>query len=488
MINNAYFLEHCQNIQLFCHKYRQNIQLFYHQYRQNIQIFIDGIPFLWYNQHIKKEFYMLKRKIYQELIEWKKTKGKECLLVKGARQVGKSYIIREFGKTYDSFIEINFYENPEFKTIFEGDLTPSEIYKRISLSFPKVKFIEGNTLIFLDEIQHCPNARTAIKFLATDDKYDVVSSGSLLGLCYKDIVSIPVGYERQIEMNSLDFEEFLWAYGYDASSISSLKSYFDSKERIPDFLHEKFSKILREYLVVGGMPDVVNVFFKTNNFQEVYQKQLSLLTEYEEDIKKYAKTVDRQKIKDCYYSIPRQLAKEYTKFQYTTVAPRSSYKKYENALDWLSDAGMIKLVFNVSTPQLPLKAYEKSNEFKIYATDIGLTTALYGIETQTALVNNVLKGPAKGGIYENLIFDILNKKGYTLHYMKKENNIQEIEFLIEQKCAIIPIEVKSKRGETHSLNEFLREWNPPYAYKLTSTNIGQIDNKITIPHYMAAFI
>lgn len=431
---------------------------------------------------------MLKRKIYQKLLEWRETKKNKCLLVKGARQVGKSYIIREFGKSYESFIEINFYENPESKTIFDGDLTPTEIYKRISLQRPNVKFIEGKTLIFLDEIQHCPNARTAIKFLALDNRYDVISSGSLLGLHYKDIVSIPVGYETQIEMHALDFEEFLWAYGYDENAIATLKAYFDSKERIPDSIHEKFSQILREYLVVGGMPDAVNTFFETNNFQAVHQKQIDLLNEYEEDIKKYAKITDRQKIKDCYYSIPRQLAKEYTKFQYTTVSPRGSYKKYENALDWLNDAGMIKLVYNVSTPQLPLRAYEKSNEFKIYATDIGLTTALYGFETQTALVNDILKGPAKGGIYENLIFDILNKKGYMLHYVKKENNTQEIEFLLEQQCAIIPIEVKSKKGETRSLNEFLKEWEPPYAYKLTNTNIGQVDTKITIPHYMAMFL
>ena len=432
---------------------------------------------------------MLKRKIYQTLLEWKNTKKDECLLVKGARQVGKSYIIREFGyDNYESVIEINFYQHPEYKVIFDGDLTPTEIYKRISLQLTNVSFVEGKTLLFLDEIQHCPNARTAIKFLAMDKRCDVISSGSLLGLHYKEIVSIPVGYEKQIDMYSLDFEEFLWAYGYNDDTIENLKSYFVSKEKIPHPVHDKFNHLLKEYLVVGGMPDVVNTFFETNNFLTVYQKQLDILNQYEEDIKKYAKGSERQKIKDCYYSIPRQLAKEYTKFQYTTVAPRGNLRKYENSLDWLVDAGMIKLVYNVSTPQLPLKAYEKTNDFKIYTTDIGLTTALYGFETQTALISDVLKGPAKGGIYENLIFDILTKKGYTLHYVKKDNNSQEIEFLIEQNCAIIPIEVKSKKGETTSLNKFLKEWNPPYAYKLTSTNIGQADIKITMPHYLTTFI
>ena len=432
---------------------------------------------------------MLKRKIYQTLLDWKNTKRNECLLIKGARQVGKSFIIREFGrKNYESFIELNFYQHPEYISIFDGDLTPDEIYKRISLQLLGVNFIEGKTLIFLDEIQHCPNARTAIKFLAQDNRYDVISSGSLLGLHYKEIVSIPVGYEKQIDMYALDFEEFLWAYGYDDIAINNLKEYFLSKEKIPHAIHDKFQQIVREYLVVGGMPDVVNVFFETQNFQAVHQKQIDILREYEEDIKKYAKTTDRQKIKDCYYSIPRQLAKEYTKFQYSTVSPRSTAKKYENALEWLDDAGMIRCVYNVSTPQLPLRAYEKQNEFKVYATDIGLTTALFGFETQAALVQDILKGPAKGGIYENLIFDMLIKRGVNLHYVKKENSMQEIEFLVEQNCLIIPIEVKSKKGETHSLNEFLKEWNPPYSYKLTSTNIGEVENKITLPHYMAMFI
>lgn len=432
---------------------------------------------------------MLKRKIYNALSEWKSKKKQECLLVTGARQIGKSFIIREFGKNnYKSYIEINFYEHPEYINIFDGDLSPEEIYKRISLQVADVKFIEHDTLIFLDEIQHCPNARTAIKFLAIDDKYDVISSGSLLGLHYKEIVSIPVGYEKQIKMYSLDFEEFLWAYGYNEKAIVNLKEYFDKKEKVPESLNNKFGQIMREFLVVGGMPAVVNTFFETNNFQEVYDKQLSILNEYKEDIKKYAKTTERQKISDCYYSIPRQLSKEYTKFQYKTVTPNGSARKYENSLDWLTDAGMICKVFNVSTPQLPLNAYEQPDQFKIYATDIGLTTALYGFETQAALINDKLSGPAKGGIYENLIFDVLNKRGYKLHYLKKENNSQELEFLLEQNCTVIPIEVKSKKGATVSLNAFLKDWNPPYSYKISAQNVGQADNKITLPHFMAMFI
>ena len=432
---------------------------------------------------------MLKRKIYDTLLEWKEKKHQDCLLVKGARQVGKSFIIREFGRNnYRSFIEINFYEHPEYKTIFDGELTASEIYKRISLQVPEVRFIDHDTLIFLDEIQHCPNARTAIKFLAIDDRYDVISSGSLLGLYYKDIVSVPVGYETPVNMYSLDFEEFLWAYGYDEKTVGLLKEYFESKEKIPPSVNDRFHKILREYLIVGGMPAVVNTFFETNNFQETYAKQISILTEYENDIKKYAKTTDRQKIRDCYYSIPRQLSKEYTKFQYKTVDPKGSAKKYENSLDWLIDAGMIQKVHNVSAPLLPLAGYEQPDQFKIYATDVGLATAMFGFQTQAALMNDTLTGPAKGGIYENLVFDMLVKRGYKLNYIKKTDSSQEIEFLIEQNCTVIPIEVKSSNGSTLSLNQFLREWNPPYTYKLIGGNVGMSESKITIPHYLAMFI
>ncbi len=432
---------------------------------------------------------MLKRKIYSDLLNWKSKKNQDCLLIKGARQIGKSFIVREFAKgNYKSYIEINFYEHPEYKTIFDGSLSATEIYKRISLAIPEVNFIEHDTLIFLDEIQHCPNARTAIKFLAIDNRYDVISSGSLLGLHYKDIVSIPVGYETQLEMFSLDFEEFLWAYGYDENAIKNLYTYFLSKKTIPDSINVKLNQLIREYIVVGGMPEVVNTFFKTNNFQEVHKKQLSILAEYEDDIRKYANLPDRQKIRDCYYSLPRQLSKEYTKFQFKVVDPNGSARKYSNAINWLLDAGMIKLIYNVSTPQLPLKAYEKPDQFKVYGTDIGLVTAMYGFETQSALVQNILKGPAKGGIYENLIFDILTKLGIPTSYLKKDGNAQEIEFLIEKDCQVVPIEVKSSRGSTMSLNEFIDEFNPNVAYKFTSTNIGKVGSLITLPHYMAIFL
>lgn len=432
---------------------------------------------------------VLKRKIYDELLHWKAKKSKECLLIQGARQIGKTFIIEDFGKKqYASYIYLNFYENPEHRQIFDGSLEAAEIYKKISLYVRDVHFVAHDTLIFLDEIQDCPNARTALKFLAIDDLYDVIASGSLLGLHYKEMASIPVGYERTMEMYSLDFEEFLWAIGRTPDAVSALHTYFDKKEKVEEGIHEQYLSLLREYLVVGGMPEVVNTFLKTNNYQEVYATQKKILESYREDIKHYATAAVRQKISDCYLSIPRQLAKEYTKFQYRVVSKEGNARRYENCLNWLVDAGMIKLCTNVSTPCFPLVAYEKPEQFKAYVTDIGLLTSLYGYETQVALLKDTLTGPAKGGIYENLVFDMLIKRGFSLNYFKNDSNTQEIEFLFTQNGAVIPVEVKSKRGATISLNHFIATYAPPYAYKLIAGNIGVSESKITLPLYMAMFI
>lgn len=432
---------------------------------------------------------MLKRKIYDELLTWKNKKNRECLLVQGARQIGKTFIIEAFGKDqYTDYVYLNFYQNPEYKEIFEGSLEAAEIYKKISLYVREVHFTEHDTLIFLDEIQDCPNARTALKFLAMDDRYDVIASGSLLGLHYKEMISIPVGYERTMEMYALDFEEFLWAVGRTPEAIDALKGYFDRKEKIEDGIHRQFMQLLREYLVVGGMPEAVNVFLKTNNFQEVFGTQKKIMESYREDIKHYTSSAIRQKISDCYLSIPRQLAKEYTKFQYKVVSKEGNARRYENCLNWLVDAGMIKLCVNVSTPQFPLVAYEKPNQFKAYVTDIGLLTSLYGYETQAALLKDTLVGPVKGGIYENLVFDMLIKRGFTLNYYKNDNNTQEIEFLFAREGAVIPVEVKAKRGATISLNNFIAEYDPPVAYKLVAGNLGVCDGKVTLPLYLAMFL
>lgn len=432
---------------------------------------------------------MLKRKFYNYLVDWKHTKDKECLLVKGARQIGKTYIIDQFGKeNYKTYVYINFVENPEYMEIFEGALSANEIYKKLSLHLFGVKFIEKDTLIFLDEIQECPNARTALKFLAIDNKYDVIASGSLLGISYREVSSIPVGYERQVDMYSLDFEEFLWAIGISDTAISYVKEFFDSKQKVPNDTNNKMFEYLREYIVVGGMPDVVNTYVNTKNFSEVQRAQEKIIRSYYEDMIKYAPPTEKPKVRSCFDSIPKQLAKENKKFQFSVVEKKSTSRKFGNSLEWLDDANVIQRCYNVSTPQFPLKAYEKEDYYKIYMNDIGLLVAMYGFDMKLSILNNTLKGPAKGGIYENLISDILIKRGYKLNYYKTENDSQEIEFLLSLNGDIIPIEVKAGNGASVSLNTFIKNYNPPIAYKLINGNIGISDTKLSMPLYMAMYI
>ncbi len=432
---------------------------------------------------------MLKRKFYDKLLEWKNNHKQTCLLVKGARQIGKTFIIDLFGReNYESYIYINFIEMPQTKDIFSGELTADEIYKLLTLVMPEVKYIEHNTLLFLDEIQECPQARTALKFLAIDGRFDVIASGSLLGISYKEVTSIPVGYEEQVEMYSLDFEEFLWAVGYDNKKILSLREYFDKKEKVPDVIHEKMMSLLREYVVIGGMPAVVNRYIEMHHFGEVQNMQQMILDSYFDDISKYASNTEKPKVKNAYLSIPKQLAKENKKFQFSVVEKKATARKYENSIEWLRDASLARMVYNVSAPDFPLTAYEKDNQYKLYISDIGLLTALYGFDMKKAVIDNTVKGNVKGGIYENLVLDILSKSSHKLHYYRTDNGSVEIEFLITKDAQIIPIEVKAGNGSTISLNTLLEKTDIPYGYKLISGNVGVNGKKIVMPLYMAMFI
>ena len=439
---------------------------------------------------------MLKRKIYEKLLDWKSNRGQHCLLIKGARQVGKTYIVREFGKAeYESFIEINFLEHPEFKIIFDGDRSAETIFKNISYNIPNVKLVPHKTLLFLDEIQKCANARTALKFLAQDERFDVIASGSLLGLAYgrdddkevEEIESIPVGYEKPIMMYPLDFEEFLWAYGYGKDTISYLKSFYDTKEKVPEQINEKYLSLIREYIVVGGMPEVVADFMENKDFSRVQEIQDKVLASYADEISQHAKGSEKVKVRSCYDSIPRQLARENKKFKYSEIEKKATARKFGDSIQWLSDASMVNICLNTTTPQLPLKAYEKDNEFKVYMNDTGLLMALYGFTTKQALLNNKLKGAAKGGIYENLVAQMLIQRGYSLHYYKPDDN-SELEFVIEKDMEIAPVEVKAGNTATVSLDRFIERFGSANAYKVAGSNVGTNGVKLTIPHYMVMFL
>ena len=445
---------------------------------------------------------MLKRKIYDVLLAWKEAKNKnqlkEVLLIKGARQVGKSYIVEKFGNNkelYDSFININFIERPELKNAFKGNKDPNQIYLNLSLLLPDMKLIPGRTLFFLDEIQNSGDARTALKFLAMDSRFDFIASGSLLGLEYGEDgdanvevpESIPVGYESVVTMYPMDFEEFLWAKGYNDTHISELKQYFDKKQKVPDAINNKMEQLFREYIVVGGMPEVVSAFVENNDFNEAIRIQDKILKDYSEDISKHAKGEQKIKVKACYESIPKQLSKELKRFQYAFVEKGQTSRKYGGSIKWLKDSSLVNACYNISKPEIPLIAYEKDGQFKMYLNDTGLLTELYGRETKIAILSNTLKGNGKGAIYENVVSQLLRAKGYSLHYYHPDDD-HELEFVIEKNGEVLPIEVKAGNAASASLNIFIKEFSPSISYKLINGNIGFVDKKYTIPHYMILFL
>lgn len=433
---------------------------------------------------------MLRRKIYDKLLAWKNNKGKkDAILLRGVRQCGKTYIVREFGKReYKNFIEINFIERPDMQAVFSGNLDVDNMVQQIKLSMPGCQFIPGETLLFLDEIQDAPNARTSLKFWTQDGRFDCIASGSLLGIDYKNEVSIPVGYEQHLIMRTLDFEEFLWALGVEVNLKEMLAPYVDGAKRVPEAMHNSLNKYLQEYMVVGGLPEVVDTYIATKDFYQVHLLQEKILRDYQDDIAKYALNQDKIKAKQCFLSIPRQLSKENHKFQYSVVEKKATARKFTSSLDWLHNAGLIDFAYNVNSPWFPLKTYVKEDQFRVYLCDIGLLVAMYGYQLKIALLSDVLEGPAKGGIYESLVADILAKRGEELYYYKKEDSTLEIEFILERDCKLVPVEVKARKGSTRSLNELLKIDNIERGYKLTAQNTGVVEKKITLPLYMAAII
>ncbi len=443
---------------------------------------------------------MLRRKTYDLLLDWKKhrheTGLKEALLIKGARQVGKSYLVEKFGENeYESFIEINFVRRPELKSVFSGSKEPENIYNKLSIYFPEMKLIPGKTLFFFDEIQNCGGARTALKFLACDLNYDFIASGSLLGLEYgedgdKDVEvpdSIPVGYESPLTMYSMDFEEFLWAKGYKQEQLLYIKSFFDSGEKVPPMINEKFESLFREYMIIGGMPEVVASYTKTNDFNEAFRIQKKIICDYQSDISKHAKGEEKTKVRACYDSIPKQLARELKRFQYSFVEKKQTSRKYGGSVKWLKDSELVNACYNVREPYIPLMANEIEEQFKMYINDTGLLTEMYGREAKIGILNNTIKGNARGAVYENVVAESLVKRGYALHYYKPDDD-HELEFLIEKDGTVVPIEVKAGNNPSASLNAFIKDFSPSVAYKLISGNSGVIENKKTMPHYMVMFI
>ena len=437
-----------------------------------------------------------RRKFYDRLLRWKVEKHQECLLVKGARQIGKTFIIEKFGhEQYESFLEFNFVLDPEACSIFDGSLKAEDLYRKISAYDATRRLLPGRTLIFLDEIQECPNARTALKSFALDGRYDVVASGSLLGIKHKnkksrtksEPKSIPVGYERQVVMHSMDFEEFLWARGVTEDAITALKEFHDAMEPVPDAVNRRYTDLVREYMIVGGMPAVVKAYVEAGDFGPVQDEQNKILASYIDDIHKYADSTDIPKIEACYRAIPRILAKENRKFKYAEVEKGGSERKYGASVEWLCDAALASRAVNVTVAELPLNAHVLDDRFKLYLSDIGLLSAMYGAETKRLLYSGKLVGNAKGGLYENLVAGMIERVGLPLFYFKTEDGSREVEFLVERDGGVVPVEVKSSNGATVSLNELLDKPGVPQGYKFVDGNVGVVGKKRTMPHYMAMF-
>ena len=443
---------------------------------------------------------MLKRKIERYLANWKRTPNKKPLVIKGIRQCGKTYIVQKFAKdNYENVVYINFILEPDKKLAFAGSLDVDTITLNLSALLPGSRFVADKTCIILDEIQDCRDARTALKAFQIDGRFDVIATGSLLGVRgYGDKKSgkeameqdsIPVGYETVVEMYPLDFEEFLWANGISEEVIDKVKSCFDNETPVPEGLHKAMMELLYRYVVVGGLPAVVNCFLETKNIELIYQMQSNLVAEYEEDMVKYANDADKPHIRECFESIPKQLAKENKKFQYSVVRKGGRAAEYMGSIQWLEDAGIVRRCYNTRITELPLEGNAVKDCFKVYATDIGILMAMLDYGTQA----DILKGNLlayKGAIFENLIADFLCKSGQKLYYFHKDSGL-ELDFLVRFKGECVVLEVKAKSGKVKSLRTILKNkhvYHVNHGIKLGQYNVGRENDILTMPLYMGFLI
>ncbi len=435
---------------------------------------------------------MLERKISKQLSDWADRKDKKCLVVQGARQVGKTFAIERFAEErYEEVMEINFKQMPSAGEIFSGDLTVDNMVMAMRFRFPEKKIATGTTLIFLDEIQECEEAITSLKFWATDNRYDVIASGSLLGIDYKRASSYPVGYVDYIKMYGLDFEEFLWGMGVPHDMTISIRGYLQSKTEIPAAVHSQLMAYYRKYIATGGMPEAVQKYIDTNDFRDVDNVQRSLLEGYRYDIAHYATAEEKLKAEKCYLTLASQLLdKENHKFQYKEIESGARGQKYYTSIEWLLRADIVHLCRQVTAVKYDLSDYLKEKSFRAYTTDLSLLVSMKDFSLKRHIVENTLSGNTKGGLYECAIADALYKKGYELYYYKNETTKKELDFVIQIDGQAVPIEVKSGNGRATSLNSIVKKEKAiPYAYKFIDGNIGAgEDGVITLPLYMASFL
>lgn len=430
--------------------------------------------------------YKLRRKIDDYLINWKKNPDRMPLIIKGARQIGKTSSIEHFAENYKNFVEINFIDEPQYTKIFASGYSPENVIKEISFINPAFKFVPYETLILFDELQACPDCATCLKFFKIDGRYDVICSGSLLGINYEEVTSVSVGYKEDYEMHSLDFEEFLWAKGYSQNQIESIFSHIKNTELFSENEFDVWMNCFKEYMITGGMPRVVNKFIEQNNFSGILQEQVQIQKAYEEDILKYAKGLDKAKIKNVYTHIPVFLAKENKRYQITKIATGARNREYIGTVDWLKDAGIVNVCYNLELPELPLKGNYNPTEYKIYYRDTGLLIASLDEEAQIDLRQNKNFNTYKGAIYENIVADMLVKQGYELFYYKNEKSTVEMDFFIRDASSLVPVEVKAQNSATASLKNLIEKdkySDINYGIKLCANNIGFNGKFYTFPYF-----
>ena len=429
----------------------------------------------------------LVRKADAFLREWKKNPDRKPLIIKGARQVGKTETIRTFAReNYKNVIEINFITEPSYKVIVEEGFSAEHIIKLISRIDPTKHFEENETLIFFDEIQDFPEIATALKFFKENGKYDVICSGSLLGVQYQRIASISVGYKTDYQMYSMDFEEFLWAKGYSEEAISDMLCHMLEGVAFSEAEQVIFSNLFLEYCILGGMPAIVSSYIERETFEGSLDLQHQLLVDYENDIVKYAQGLDKAKILSVYRSIPAQLAKENKKFQYSKVSKGGRSKDYMGCVEWLKDAGLINVCECLQFPELPLKGNVDESKYKVYISDTGLLVASLDDEAQVDLRANKNLGVYKGALYENFAAEAFIKQGYGLYYYSKENSTLEEDFFIRSSNELIPVEVKSNTNRSKSMAQLIKSDTYPdirHGIKFTTGNIGISDDIITFPYF-----
>lgn len=445
---------------------------------------------------------MFKRKIMDEIFKWEDSLKikKRALVIKGLRQVGKTTIVKQYcEKKYNNVIYINFMDNTSLKKIFDHDLVVNDIVRDLSAAIPTAKFVPNETVIIFDELQECANARSAIKPFMIDGRYDIIATGSLIGLRgynKKKSKGVPTGFEYTITMYPMDFEEYLYAKGINDDLLDYIKNCFIKKEKVSDSINSSFMNYFKEYLCVGGMPDVVDLFLKTNDLNQVYDLQRNILEQYKDDFGKHLdeneeetiNKIELTRIMAVYNSIPNQLAKENKKFKYSEITKNARAREYYNSIIWLKEFGLINICNNLSKLEVPLDAYKIDDEFKIYVADTGLFVAML----EKGTTNNILNGDLKiykGAIFENIISDAFSKIGKNLYYYS-ENRGLEIDFISKYDNELTLIEVKAKNGNAKSLKEILGsdKYNVNKSFKLIDGNISVQDKIITIPLYMAYLI